>query len=393
MKSAIKKETYLEVYEKALNETLADPEGRLITDPHDAVYNVADRQEVENWISSDPDFQQRLSIMQQQWIKWVRTPAPESLRQTALKVLEEGGDVEALRRAKEMLGLHVSRGSSLGLIAQKLGIKVSRLRSLYSRKSRKARSGLKKIAQKETLQVKGAVRQFEGLGFSIWLPDRWRVHTSTDDYDHERPDWEKLLLEELEETPQSKLIKELGADQYRRLREEEKRGDITRKDLAWKAKLVHKSNPLSLGRYLEIRRKLKRNNKLFGAGDGSSLTGTGIQVEVKGYELFDPISAEDLYLIDTFDKRRYQRIGTRVKFIIDASEALRYQKYHDGFNRDDMQYETGAYVSDGLEGWAIYAFVDHGLMTRHKFFADEVDEQRPLTWRIIKSFKRIRVVT
>ena len=153
------------------------------------------------------------------------------------------------------------------------------------------------------------------------------------------------LLEELEETPQSKLRKELGADQYRRLREEEKRGDITRKDLAWKAKLVHKSNPLSLGRYLEIRRKFKRNNKLFGAGDGSSLTGTGIQVEVKGYELFDPISAEDLYLIDTFDERRYQRIGTRVKFIIDASEALRYQKYHDGFNRDDMQYETGAYVS------------------------------------------------
>ena len=84
MKPVIKKETYLEVYEKALNETLADPEGRLVTDPDDAVYNVADRQEVENWISSDPDFQQRLSIMQQQWIKWLRTPAPEPLRQTAL---------------------------------------------------------------------------------------------------------------------------------------------------------------------------------------------------------------------------------------------------------------------------------------------------------------------
>ena len=79
--------------------------------------------------------------MQQQWTKWRRAPTPEPLRQTALKVLEEGGDVEALRRAKEMLGLHVSRIQSLSLTAQKLGIKATRLRSLYSRKSNKARYG------------------------------------------------------------------------------------------------------------------------------------------------------------------------------------------------------------------------------------------------------------
>ena len=96
--------------------------------------------------------------------------------------------------------------------------------------------------------VKGTVRRFEGLGFSIWLPDRWRVHASTDDYDHERPDWEKLLLEELEETPRSKLRKELRAEMeaIQQQMVEAKKNELARfqerlkQEVSWEFELVNK---------------------------------------------------------------------------------------------------------------------------------------------------------
>jgi hypothetical protein len=300
------------------------------------------------------------------------------IRNKALEILRSDADVpDKWRKVEALLGHEGPIGLRQIEVATRLGITVPQLKYLLRRNDFREQENrlraARRAVQREAAALSGSIVTSKALGFTIWLPTKWRVLDDNGDYEEEE-NWATVEAQLRKARTEYYSYEELNR-RYKILRKELEDDIISFEEYCEQERHEEEWSEESFDKELALRRKLRRCS-------GYWLTQPeheNIAVEVSKFELREPMSSEELYLLQKPGQKNLQW-GTRPHrhFSVDGMDAVRFYCIWTwtGVGWNEHQFST--YMAEGLTGWVIDCWSE--VMKK--------DDLKPLFERIISSFKR-----
>ena len=302
---------------------------------------------------------------------------PSEVRAEALKLLHAKGRA-ALNEVKMILGWDGPAGMPIRQMAQSLGITDGRLAYLLRRDYLREKAKERRRAGIDAKKIVFVTHTSEKNGFSISLPENWRV--TTDTYD-----WSRLAQEYLNHTFRLKPENiPLRFHAYAYSSDDGGPRPLTELEMMQVAKMEHEE------RNEEAKRHARLEQMATGLFQAESLDDKDAAfVEVTKLRLDGLLTALDLYKLDKClpENVPWGSRPSKAMIVDKLSGVVYYFILDTGDGTQELPVFFNVYLANGLEGWILSCQCRYG-----DYFFKTFTKYKPIFRHIISSFKRLSVV-